>query len=61
MECLVTYWDSREHILKEFNLPSLEEALRFSGWHPGSTVWRAEDRAYYDRITGFFIPWRGTA
>ncbi len=59
MECLVAYWDGREHVSKELTLPSLEEALAFAGWHPGSTVLRAEDRAYYDRLSGVFIPFRG--
>lgn len=59
MECLVTYWDGREHVPKELTLPTLEEALRFSSWHPGSTVLRSEDRAYYDRVSGEFVPLKG--
>lgn len=61
MECLVAYWDNREHASKELRLPSLEEALKFAGWHPGATILRAEDRAYYDHITGKFVLFHGRA
>ncbi len=59
MECLVTYWDGREHVSKELKLPSLEEALSFAGWHPGATVLRASDRAFYDHLSGEFILFGG--